>query len=98
MIFSLEPERGGPVQLPCHGQARPLAFGEGTDATNGLATRWRSHCPRFARYTIQYPRMTCRYPCTELDCNIEVFGDADFAVSPRANPQLEESRCRVVSS
>ena len=34
---------------------------------------------RVARYTIKYPRMTCRYPWTELDSNIEVFGDAHFA-------------------
>ena len=34
---------------------------------------------RVARYTIKYPRMTCRYPWTELDSNIEVFGDANFA-------------------
>ena len=34
---------------------------------------------RVARYTIKYPRMTCRYPWTELDNNIEVFGDANFA-------------------
>ena len=34
---------------------------------------------RVARYTIKYPRMTCRYRWTELDSNIEVFGDANFA-------------------
>ena len=34
---------------------------------------------RVARYTIKYPRMTCRYAWTELDSNIEVFGDANFA-------------------
>ena len=34
---------------------------------------------RVARYTIKYPRMTCRYPWTQLDNNIEVFGDANFA-------------------
>ena len=33
---------------------------------------------RVARYTIKYPRMTCRYAWTELDSNIEVFGDANF--------------------
>ena len=34
---------------------------------------------RVARYTIKYPRMACRYPWAELDSNIEVFGDANFA-------------------
>ena len=34
---------------------------------------------RVARYTIKYPRMTCRYRWTELDSNIAVFGDANFA-------------------
>ena len=34
---------------------------------------------RVARYTIKHPRMTCRYPWTQLDSNIEVFGDANFA-------------------
>ena len=34
---------------------------------------------RVARDTIKYPRMTCRYRWTELDSNIEVFGDANFA-------------------
>ena len=34
---------------------------------------------RVARYTIKYARMTCRYPCTQLVNNIEVFGDATFA-------------------
>ena len=32
-----------------------------------------------ARYTIKFPRMTCRYRWAELDSNIEVFGDANFA-------------------
>ena len=31
---------------------------------------------RVARYTIKHPRMVCRYPRTELDKNIEVFGRA----------------------
>ena len=31
---------------------------------------------RVARYTIKHPRMVCRYPWTELDKNIEVFGRA----------------------
>ena len=34
---------------------------------------------RVARHTIKYPRMTCRFRWTELDSNIEVFGDANFA-------------------
>ena len=34
---------------------------------------------RIARYTIKYPRMTCRCAWTELDSNIEVFGDVNFA-------------------
>ena len=34
---------------------------------------------RVDRYTIKYPRMTCRYAWTELDSNREVFGDANFA-------------------
>ena len=34
---------------------------------------------RVARYTIKYTRMACRLPSTELDGNIEVFGDAIFA-------------------
>ena len=32
-----------------------------------------------ARYAIKFPRMACRYSWTELDCNIEVFGDEKFA-------------------
>ena len=44
---------------------------------------------RVARYTIKYPRVTCRCPWTRLDNNIEVFGDANFAcVSAR------KSTCR----
>ena len=35
---------------------------------------------RVARYTIKYPRMTCRYRWTELASNIEVLGDANFAL------------------
>ena len=34
---------------------------------------------RVARYTINFPRMTCRYTWTQLNNNIEVFGDANFA-------------------
>ena len=35
---------------------------------------------RVARYTtIKYPRVACRNAWTELDSNIEVFGDANFA-------------------
>ena len=34
---------------------------------------------RVAGYTIRNPRMTCRYPWTQLDSNIEVFGDANIA-------------------
>ena len=34
---------------------------------------------RVARYTIKYPRITCTYRWTELDSNIEVCGDANFA-------------------
>ena len=34
---------------------------------------------RVARYSIKYPRMTCRYPWTQLDNHTEVFGDANFA-------------------
>ena len=34
---------------------------------------------RVARYTIRYPRMTCTYRWAELDSNIEVCGDANFA-------------------
>ena len=34
---------------------------------------------RVARHTIKYPRMTSRHPCTQLNHNIEVFGDANFA-------------------
>ena len=32
-----------------------------------------------ARYTIKYPRMACRYPWTQLDSILEMFGDANFA-------------------
>ena len=32
-----------------------------------------------ARHTIKYPRLTCGYPWTQLDNDIEVFGDANFA-------------------
>ena len=35
---------------------------------------------RVARYTIKYPRMTCRYPWTQLDNNIEVFGVGGVAM------------------
>ena len=34
---------------------------------------------RVARYTIKHPSMTCRYPWTQCDNNIEVFGDANVA-------------------
>ena len=34
---------------------------------------------RVARYSIKYPRMACRYPWTQLDNEIELFGDANFA-------------------
>ena len=34
---------------------------------------------RVARRTIKYPRMTGRYPWTELDSHIAVCGDANFA-------------------
>ena len=34
---------------------------------------------RVARHTIKYQRMACKYQWTPLDCNIEVFGDANFA-------------------
>ena len=34
---------------------------------------------RVARYTTKYPRTTCRYPWTQLDNNVEVFGDAHCA-------------------
>ena len=34
---------------------------------------------RVARSRVKYPRRACRYPWTELDSNIEVFGDANFA-------------------
>ena len=34
---------------------------------------------RVVCYTIKYPRMAIRYPWTELDSNLEVFGDANFA-------------------
>ena len=33
---------------------------------------------RVARYTIEYPRMDCRYLWTPLDSNIEVFGRRKF--------------------
>ena len=42
-------------------------------------TRDLTALKRVARYTIKYPRMTCRYPWTQLDNNIEVFGVANFA-------------------
>ena len=34
---------------------------------------------RVARKTIKYPRVAFRYPWTQLDSNVEVFGDANFA-------------------
>ena len=39
-------------------------------------TQDRTALKRLARYTIEYPRMTSRYSWTELDSNIEFFGDA----------------------
>ena len=74
------PECSGEIQFPCCGQARRLY------SVKELMRKMAS--PRaqdltalkgFARYTIKYPRMTCRYPLTQLDSNIEVFGDANFA-------------------
>ena len=76
--MKLIPERGGEVQFPCYGQARQkvkeLMRKMGSPRTPDLPA-----VKRVARYTIEYPRMTCRYPWTELDSNIEVFGDANFA-------------------
>ena len=48
MTFSLavDPERGGEVQFPCYGQARPPVLSESIDAKNGLTTRLRCHCPQ----------------------------------------------------
>ena len=34
---------------------------------------------RVERYTVKYSRMTCRYAWNELDRNIAVFGDENFA-------------------
>ena len=33
---------------------------------------------RVARHTIKCPPIACKYPWSELDSNIEVFGDANF--------------------
>ena len=54
---------------------------------------------RVARHTIKYPRMACRYPWTELDSNIEVFGDANFAggISRRKSTVGGVARFEVVS-
>ena len=83
------PGCSGEIQFPCHGQARPLALSEKVDAKNGFTTYTGPHCcqesctvhNQIPRYTIKYPRMTCRYPWTQLDNNIEVFCDANFAGS-----------------
>ena len=49
---------------------------------------------RVARYTMKYPRMTCRYPWTQLGSNSEVFGEDVF---PRECHQWEVSRCGAVN-
>ena len=49
---------------------------------------------RVARYTMKNPRMTCRYPWTHLDNNIEVFGDANFAGCH--STKIHSGRCRDV--
>ena len=47
--------------------------------TASLRTQDLHACKRVARYTIKYPRKTGRHPCTQLNNNTEVFGDANFA-------------------
>ena len=65
--------------IPRDGQARPLVFSKRTDAEMASPrTQDLTALKIVARYTIKYPRMTCRYPWTELDTNIEVFGDTNF--------------------
>ena len=34
---------------------------------------------RVARHTMKCPSIACKYPWSELDSNIEVFGDANFS-------------------
>ena len=66
-----------------------------------LRTQDLTALKRVARYTIKYARVTCRYPWTELDSNIEVFGELPLArLAPRVpflNAQQEHqcpaSRC-----
>ena len=48
-----------------------------TDAENGFTTHPRPHGPQESCTDTQ--PMTCRYRWTELDSNIEVFGDANVA-------------------
>ena len=59
------------LKFPCCGQTRPLVL--------SFTTYTRFHYPQESCTIIKYPRMTCRYPWTQLDSNIEVFGDANFA-------------------
>ena len=80
----------GEVQFPCCGQARLPVLSERIDAENGFTTHYGCHSSQKSRPShYQIPDQW-----TPLDCNIEVFGDANFAgVLVRENPQLEESRC-----
>ena len=53
---------------------------------------------RVARYTIKYPRMAYRYPWAELGSILRCLATQTLLdVSPRETPQVQESRCGVVS-
>ena len=69
-------ECGGEVQCPCCGLARSCVVMRRMASPR---TQDLTALKRVARYTMKYPRMTCRNPWTELDSNIEVFGDANTA-------------------
>ena len=65
--------------FPCYAQARHLLLGKRIDAKNGFSSQTRPRYPQESCTIHKYPRRTCRYPWTELDSNIEVFGDVNFA-------------------
>ena len=58
---------------------------------------------RVARHTIKYQRMACKYQWTPLECDIEVFSDANFAgctctekVHSWRSRDVERSVCEIV--
>ena len=94
------PECSSEIQFPCYGQAGPLVLKELMRKMTSSRTQDLNPFKRVARYSIKYPRMTCRFPWTQLDNHflrclvMQTLLDA----TPRENPQWEVSRCGVANS